>query len=72
MTRGDYMRKAREDAGLTLRELDARSGISFGVISRYERDVYPKRISLANVVILADVLGLTVDEYIGHGKVKNR
>ena len=72
MTRGDYMRKARVDAGLTLRELGAISGIYFNTISRYERDVYPERISLANVEILADALGLTIDEYIGHERVANR
>lgn len=72
MTRGEHMRRARMDAGLTLRQLDALSGITYSMISRYERDVYPSRISLANVEILADALGLTIDEYIGHERVKNR
>lgn len=72
MTRGEHMRKAREDAGLTLRQLDALSGITYSMISRYERDVYPARISLANVEILADTLGLTIDEYIGHERVEKR
>lgn len=70
MTRGDYMRKAREDAGLTLRELGAISGISFNTIGRYERGLYQGNIN--NIEILADALGLTIDEYVGHERVKNR
>lgn len=66
MTRGDYMRKAREDADLTLRELGAISGISFNTISRYERGLYQG--SINNIEILADALSLTIDEYIGHRK----
>lgn len=70
MTRGDYMRKAREDAGLTLRELGEISGISFNTISRYERGLYQGNIN--NIEILADTLGLTIDEYVGHERMKNR
>jgi transcriptional regulator with XRE-family HTH domain len=70
MTRGDYMRKAREDAGLTLRELGAISGISFNTISRYERGLYQGNIN--NIEILADALGLTIDEFVGHERVVNR
>jgi transcriptional regulator with XRE-family HTH domain len=70
MTRGDYMRKAREDAGLTLRELSAISGIHINTISRYELGIYQGCID--NIEILADSLGLTIDEYVGHERVKNR
>lgn len=70
MTRGDYMRKARENAGLTLRELGAISGISFNTISRYERGLYQGNIN--NIEILADALGLTIDEFVGHERVEKR
>lgn len=70
MTRGDYMRKARRDAGLTLRQLADASGVHFNTISRYERGLYQGCID--NIEILADTLGLTIDEYVGHERMKNR
>ena len=70
MTRGDYMRKARRDAGLTLRQLADASGVHFNTISRYERGLYQGCID--NIEILADTLGLTIDEYIGHERVEKR
>lgn len=64
MTRGESMRVAREKAGLTLRELENISGVKFGTISRLERGENSG--SIWTVELLADALGLTIDEYVGH------
>lgn len=65
MTRGDYMRKARQRAGLTIRQLAALSGVSANAIGGLERG---RRISgqYMTIEVLADALGLSVDEYTGH------
>ncbi len=65
MTRGEYMRKARLDAGLNLVQLADISGISVSTISLLERK--SRRCGWVDTVeILADALGLSIDEYIGH------
>ena len=64
MTRGEAMKKARRRAGLTLRQLEERSGVRAGTISRLERGVQLGR--YATILALADALGLTVDEYTGN------
>lgn len=65
MTRGEYMRKARQRAGLTIRQLAALSGVSANAIGGLERG---RRISgqYMTIEVLADALGLSVDEYTGH------
>lgn len=63
MTRGEYMRRAREEAGLTVRQLASLSGVSFTHIAAIERG---SRVgSIITVELLADALGLTIDEYTG-------
>lgn len=65
MTRGEYMRRARRNAELTIRQLAALSGVSANAIGGLERG---KRISgqYMTIEVLADALGLSVDEYTGH------
>lgn len=65
MTRGEYMRRARRNAGLTIRQLAALSGVSANAIGGLERG---RRISgqYMTIEVLADALGLSVDEYTGH------
>ncbi len=64
MTRGEAMKRARRRAGLTLRQLEERSGIRAGTISRLERDLQAGR--YATIRILADALEISVDEYTGN------
>ncbi len=63
MKRGEAMKRARRRAGLTLRQLEERSGVRAGTISRLERGLQAGRFS--TILALAEALGLTVDEYIG-------
>lgn len=65
MTIGKSMKAARERAGLTRRQLSERSGVHVLTIGKQERDESVPR--LLNVIDLADSLGITIDEYIGHG-----
>lgn len=69
MTRGEYMRKARLDAGLSIVRLAEISGIAQATISLLER----KSLHggwIDTIEILADALGLSIDEYVGHKVVK--
>lgn len=69
MTIGKAMRRARKRAKLTLEKLGEMSGYNFTTICQYELDrIVP---SLITVTDLADALGLSIDEYIGH-TVKRR
>lgn len=65
MTRGEYMRRARRNAELTIKQLAALSGVSANAIGGLERG---KRISgqYMTIEVLADALGLSIDEYTGH------
>ena len=58
------MRAAREEAGWSLVDLAAEAGISHGNLSYLERDCHAG--TIGTIEALADVLGLTIDEYIGH------
>ena len=64
MNRGEAMKKARRRAGLTLRQLEERSGVRAGTISRLERGLQSARFS--TILALAGALGLSVDEYTGN------
>lgn len=65
MTRGEYMRKARLDAGLSIVQLSDMSGIGQTTISLLERKSL-RGGWIDTIEILADALGLSIDEYIGH------
>ena len=64
MTAGEAMKKAREKANYSKKELSNISGINAYNIGQYELDHVLPRIDVAE--ILADSLGISIDEYIGH------
>ena len=57
------MKAARRKAGLTIRELAAKSYISGTTISRLERGDHLG--AFETVAILADALGISIDDYVG-------
>lgn len=65
MTQGEYMRKARKCAGLTIAQLSELSGISDAAICALERNVN-RNGRIDTIEMLADALGLSIDEYVGH------
>lgn len=69
MTVGEAMKKAREKAGLTQNALATITGISPTSLNQYERDKYLPRVDVAEM--LADTLGISIDEYVGHGTGEN-
>lgn len=69
MTVGEAMRAAREAAGLTQAALAAITGISPTSLNQYEKDKYLPRVDTAEM--LADTLGISIDEYVGHGAGEN-
>lgn len=69
MTRGEYMRKARLDAGLSIVRLAEISGIAQATISLLERKSL-RGGWIDTIETLADALGLSIDEYVGHKVVK--
>ena len=65
------MRKWREKRGLTQLELARRSGISQVTISALEIGRNSGG-NLDTIELLADALGLSIDEYVGHEVIKHR
>lgn len=63
MTRGEAMRSVRIKAGLSLEELAERAGVQKNTIGRIERNEHIGRID--TIELLADVLCISIDEYIG-------
>lgn len=63
MTIGESMRKARENAGLTLQKLAFFSNLTTSFLSRLERDMFNPNIK--KVIELSDVIGISIDDYIG-------
>ena len=70
MTRGEHMQAARLRAGLTQRQLAGLAGVERVTLARIERGKHQGHID--TIVFLADALGLTIDEYVGHERGKNR
>lgn len=63
MTTGELIRKCRKDAGLTQRELGARSGIAEPTIRKYESNrLNPK---IETIQKIASALGVTADYLVG-------
>jgi transcriptional regulator with XRE-family HTH domain len=69
MTRGDYMRQARLRAGFSQRALSKISGIHQQTINSLENGYVQGTIS--TIETLADAIGISVDEYIGHVVTKS-
>lgn len=63
MTLGANMRMWREERGLTLKEVELRTGIDNGNLSRYERDLNFPSIELC--IKLANLYSITLDELTG-------
>lgn len=59
----EAMRRNREAAGLSLRELAARAHTHHQILSRYERGLALP--NLYTALDLARALGLTLEEYLG-------
>ena len=69
MTRGETMRMRREKRGLSQLELAELSGIHQVTISALEKGRNSGG-NLDTIELLADALGLSIDEYVGHKVVK--
>ena len=63
MTIGEYMRKARNRAGVTMLELSKVAGVNYRTIYRAETD--KSDTNIFTIICLADALGISIDEYIG-------
>lgn len=70
MTRGQTMKKWREKSGLSQYELSELSGVTQKTIWALENN--KNNGSVTTVELLADALGLSIDEYVGHKIVKYR
>ena len=70
MTRGEIMRMWREKRGLTQLELAELSGIHQVTISALEIGRNSGG-NLDTIELLADALGLSIDEYVGHEVIKH-
>ena len=68
MTRGEYARQARKNARLSQKELEKISGVPWYAIHRIESDKGTPKID--HIELLADALGLSIDEYIGHEVIR--
>lgn len=64
MTMGECIRAARKKAGITVTELSRISGVPESTIWGYETSVAKRPIE--NMIAIADVLGLSLDELVGH------
>lgn len=68
ISKGEAMKKARISAGLSARELARITGVSHSSIVLLEAD--KREGMLSTIELLADTLGLSIDEYIGHTVVE--
>ncbi len=64
MTVGEAMRKARKNQGVSVDELAKKSGYHPQQIWSWENETFMPR--LTAVIDIADALGISVDELIGH------
>lgn len=69
MTIGEYMRTAREEAGLSQEQLADKSGVSKRSIEQYENNLTSP--GLMNLLSLSDALEVSIDDYVGH-RIKKR
>lgn len=62
-TIGQHMRERRMETGMTMKELAERAGVNPTTLGSYERDqACPGAFSL---ISLSEVLGISIDEYLG-------
>lgn len=69
-TIGQSIRAARLAALLSQQELAEKAGIGNSQLSRYENDSSTPSLQIA--IFLADALGITLDELVGHNCQKGR
>lgn len=69
-TRGGAMMRARINAEMTRKALAAAAGVSLTALQNWEHDIAAPTLSGAELV--ADVLGISLDEYVGHQRIKKR
>lgn len=65
MTRGEYMRMARNSAMLSTAQLSVMSGVPVCTIRSLECNV-SRSGRIDTLELLADALGISIDEYVGH------
>ena len=65
---GQQMLKAREAKGLSRKALADRSGVSLNTIEYLENGITAGTITTAR--LLANALGITIDEYVGNNREK--
>lgn len=63
---GRHMREARRARHITVNKLAGQADLSWNTLSAYERGLVCP--GLRNLWALADVLGISLDEYVGRGK----
>lgn len=68
-TRGTAMMRARVKAGMSRDELAEIAGVSRSTIGKWECDVNVPSVDVLELV--ADALGLSIDEYVGHEVVQH-
>lgn len=64
MNIGEAAKKARQNAGLTRNQLASKAGYSYANLRNIEDNIANPRVDM--VIDIADTLGISVDEYIGH------
>lgn len=64
MTIGEAAKKTRIRKGFSIQELSDLSGVTLNSIYRLENDKNTPLLS--TVELLADALGVSIDEYVGH------
>lgn len=64
MDRYEAMRRAREKRGWTQLQLAEKSGISNRMVSKLERG--EREGTITTIELLADAIGISIDEYVGH------
>lgn len=69
LTMGESMRRARKKKGISMRKLAEITGYDPSAISQWENDKAVPR--LTSVVDVADALGMSIDELVGHEVKKN-
>lgn len=65
MTQGEHMRRARKRRGLSIENLSRMTGIGPTTIGALERGTNRSG-TIYTIGTLADALGLSIDEYVGH------
>lgn len=64
MSIGENLKKIRNEFGLTQEKLATLANVDLCVIKRAEKDITTPK--LESVINIADALGLTIDEVVGH------